>query len=361
MLQLQHIALTQFRNHIAQQYHFSKNIVGICGDNGTGKTNLLDAIYYLSFCKSYFNRTDSSNVSHQHLGFRIEGDLLLQEKKQQVTCIVRENNKKEFYLNNEEYKKLSQHIGLLPCVMIAPDDIELITGASELRRRFIDMIISQTNADYLQHLIEYNNLLQQRNSILKQQAATGKIDDILFAIITEQLVAKGNVIFSVRNTFLNDFLPRVISNYNNIAQSNEALHCQYQSQLQHNNFAQIMQKNTPTDFALQRTTTGIHKDDIEFLLNNTKFKTEASQGQRKSLLFALKLSEWQSLQLNKGFYPILLLDDVFEKLDTDRMSNLLHIVSTQKDCQVFITDTHKERLEMQLQQLNTNFEVIELS
>ncbi len=360
MLQLQNIGLTQFRNHVSKQYIFTKNIVGICGANGTGKTNLLDAIYYLSFCKSYFNRTDSSNATHSHQGFRLEGNFVLNNTNNNATCIVRENNKKEFYFNNEEYKKLSQHIGQLPCVIIAPDDVELITGASELRRRFIDVILSQTNYNYLQHLIDYNNILQQRNSLLKQQAITGNIDDVLFNILTQQLAAKGNIIFKERQEFLETFLPKVIANYKTIANTADEIICNYQSQLFNKIFSDLLQQSLQTDFAVQRTTIGIHKDDIEFLMHDIKFKTEASQGQRKSLLFALKLSEWQTLQEHKGFYPILLLDDVFEKLDTDRMNNLLHIVSNKNNCQVFITDTHKERLELQLKNLNTDFEVIEL-
>jgi DNA replication and repair protein RecF len=360
MLLLQNISLIQFRNYLHNQFFFTKNIVGICGANGKGKTNLLDAIYYLSFCKSYFNRTDASNTTHHHKGFRIEGNFLLQQKINNVTCIVRENNKKEFLFNNEEYKKLSTHIGQLPCVMIAPDDIELVSGSSELRRKFIDIILAQTDATYLQILIEYNNVLLQRNSLLKQYAITGKIDDTLFAIFTEQLTQKGNLIFGIRNEFLKYFLPVVNKNYQAIANTTDELGCNYQSQLMNKNFAKILHQNLQTDMAVQRTTTGIHKDDIEFLMGEIKFKTEASQGQKKSLLFALKLSEWQTIKEYKKFAPVLLLDDVFEKLDEQRMNNLLHIVSAENDSQIFITDTHKSRLELQLTALNKEFEMIEV-
>ena len=360
MLQLQNISLTQFRNYTLQQYNFTKPIVGICGANGAGKTNLLDAIYYLSFCKSYFNRTDNSNITHNYQGFRLEGNFKLNSIDNNVTCILRENNKKEFYFNNEEYKKLSNHIGQLPCVIIAPDDVELVSGASELRRKFVDIILSQTNANYLQVLIEYNNLLLQRNSLLKQQVLTGKLDDTLFEIITDQLAQKGTFIFSIRNEFLQGFIPLIIKNYQAIANTNDNLICNYQSQLLSKNFTELLHQSLQIDFAVQRTTTGIHKDDIEFLMGENKFKTEASQGQRKSLLFALKLSEWQTLKQHKGFSPILLLDDVFEKLDAERMSNLLHIVSNENDSQIFITDTHKQRLKLQLQSLNKAFEIIEV-
>jgi DNA replication and repair protein RecF len=360
MLQLQHISLIQFRNYIQHNFQFTKNIIGICGRNGVGKTNLLDAIYYLSFSKSYFNRSDSSNVNHDLQGFRIEGNYVVNLQNINVTCIVRENNKKEFLFNKDEYKKLSEHIGKLPCVMIAPDDIELITGSSELRRKFIDVILAQTNENYLQHLIAYNNLLQQRNSLLKQYNITGNLDDVLFNIITEQLAVKGTMIFEIRQLFLQDFIPTILSSYQQIANTNDALVCNYQSQLFSNNFLQLLQQNLQTDMALQRTSIGIHKDDIEILMGSNKFKLEASQGQRKSLLFAFKLSEWKTIRQKKGLAPILLLDDVFEKLDADRMQNLLQIVSSQGDAQIFITDTHKERLESQLSTLKKDFEIVEI-
>lgn len=360
MPQLQNISLTHYRNYISQQFFFNENIIGICGANGAGKTNLLDAIYYLSFSKGYFTRTDASNIHHNLQGFRIEGNYKIQDNPYNVTCILRENNKKEFYFNNEEYKKLSKHIGKIPCVMIAPDDIELITGSSEIRRKFIDVILSQINDDYLQYLISYNSFLQQRNSVLKQYGITQVLDETLFSILTEQLSKFGTLIFEIRTAFLNTFLPLVNKLYQQIASSEkEAIDCKYQSQLNNDNLLHLLSKNLQSDMYLQRTNIGIHKDDIDFLINDNKFKNEASQGQRKSLLFALKLAEWQTLYKQKGFPPLLLLDDVFEKLDADRMQNLMEIVS-KEDAQIFITDTHKERLQQQLVSLNKSFEIIEI-
>ena len=359
MFQLQQIELVQFRNYSNQKFQFNENIIGICGTNGLGKTNLLDAIYYLSFSKSYFSRTDLSNVQHQLQGFRLSADYLLQSKNINTTCILRENNKKEFLFNNEEYNKLSEHIGKLPCVMIAPDDVELINGAADLRRKFIDVLISQINKNYLAAIIKYNQLLLQRNSVLKNQEK--EFYDTLFSVITDQLVESGNYIFKTRNDFLKIFIPKIISNYQAIAETNDDLECIYQSQLIKNEFASLLKINKRNDFALQRTTVGTHKDDIEFSMGDYKFKTIASQGQKKSLLFALKLSEWQTLLEQKGFYPILLLDDVFEKLDDNRMKNLLSMVSQNDDAQIFITDTHKNRLTEQLQNLNRPFQIIELS
>ena len=358
MLQLQNISLIQFRNYVQQSFQFNKNIVGIYGANGVGKTNLLDAIYYLSFSKSYFARTDGSNANHHLQGFRIEGNYLINNQKANVTCVVRENNKKEFLFDGDEYKKLSEHIGKLPSVMIAPDDVELITGSSELRRKFLDVILSQINDTYLQHLIAYNTILQQRNILLKQYAGTGNLDNTLFNIITEQLAIKGNIIYITRQSFLQEFIPIVLKNYQHIAGTTDSLFCNYQTQLSHQDFLKMLQQSLQTDMAVQRTTIGIHKDDIEILMGGNKFKTEASQGQRKSLLFAFKLSEWQTIQQHKGFAPILLLDDVFEKLDASRMNNLLLMIVANSGAQIFITDTHKERLEMQLSILNKPYEIL---
>jgi DNA replication and repair protein RecF len=335
-------------------------VIGIYGNNGTGKTNLLDAVYYLGFTKSYFSRPDGQNVHHGLLGMRLEGNYVLEEEPQKLVSILRENNRKEFSVNGEEYKKFSEHIGRFPCVMIAPDDVELIIGGSEERRKFIDTILSQINRTYLQYLIDYTKLVQQRNSLLKQAAEYGKLDEALLDILNEQLSAKGEWIYEQRATFLQSFLLLVISYYNKIAGKDDDVQVVYESDLQEQRMKELLQRNKQKDILLQRTTAGIHKDDITITMGNTSFKTEASQGQRKSLLFALKLAEWHTLQQNKGFAPILLLDDVFEKLDEQRMHNLLHWVCVESDGQVFITDTHPERLKNALHFLQVKHQLIEL-
>ncbi len=361
MLRLQSISLVQFRNYVQQDFSFTERIVGICGINGTGKTNLLDAVYYLSFSRSYFSRPDSQNVHHGLAGMRLEGNYQLNDQPQQLTCILRENNRKELVLNDDEYKKFSDHIGKLPCVMIAPDDIVLITGGSEERRKFIDTLLSQINKAYLQQLIRYTKILQQRNSLLKQSAESGKTDEALLLVLNEQLSQSGNAIFNERKEFLVDFLILTLFIYKRIAGKDDGLILQYESQLLHDNFDQLLQATRQKDALLQRTTAGIHKDDILFFMETAAFKTEASQGQRKSLLFALKLAEWQVLKDKKGFTPILLLDDVFEKLDEHRMFQLLHWVCTESDGQVFITDTHADRLRLQLGEIDVTYQLIELS
>ena len=360
MLRLQTISLVQFRNYVQQQFSFTEKIVGICGINGTGKTNLLDAIYYLSFTRSYFSRPDSQNVHHGLAGMRIEGNYELNTEPQQLVCILRENNRKELVLNEEAYKKFSAHIGKLPCVMIAPDDVVLVTGGSEERRTFVDTLLSQINKEYLLHLIDYNRILQQRNSLLKQSAETGNTDEALLQVLNSQLVKKGGVIFQERKVFLTDFLPLAASIYERIAGKDDGLQMRYESQLLQDGFEELLKATRQKDIALQRTTAGIHRDDLLFFMGNAAFKTEASQGQRKSLLFALKLAEWQMLKEKKGFTPILLLDDVFEKLDEQRMFQLLHWVCTESDGQIFITDTHTERLQTQLKGIDVRFQMIEL-
>jgi DNA replication and repair protein RecF len=360
MLRLGSISLTQFRNYVQQQFSFGEQIIGICGSNGSGKTNLLDAIYYLSFSKSYFARPDTQNVHHGLAGMRIEGNYLLNEEPQHLVCILRETNRKELVLNDEPYKKFSEHIGKIPCVMIAPDDVVLITGSSSERRTFIDTLLSQINKEYLIQLIDYTKLLQQRNSLLKQSSETGSVDESLFDVLNMQLIKRGNFLFDCRKKFLVDFLPKVATIYQRIAGKDDGLILRYESQLFTGSFEELLRASRQKDLLLQRTTTGIHRDDLLFFMGDAAFKTEASQGQRKSLLFALKLAEWQVLKEKKGFTPILLLDDVFEKLDEQRMFQLLNWVCTESDGQVFITDTHKERLQQHLQSVDIAFQLITL-
>jgi len=273
---------------------------------------------------------------------------------------IRENNKKEFSVNDDAYKKFSDHIGRFPCVMIAPDDVELIIGGSEERRKFIDTILSQLDADYLHQLIAYTKVLQQRNSLLKQTAEQGSIDEALLTIFNEQLSQKGQWLYQQRTQFLQDFLVLALQFYQRIAGKADDVAITYSSDLQQAPLLQLLQAAQRKDTALQRTTVGIHKDDLTITMGQSSFKNEASQGQRKSLLFALKLAEWQTLKNQKGFTPILLLDDVFEKLDEQRMHNLLQWVCTADDGQVFITDTHAERLQQQLQAIGIQHQLIQL-
>ncbi|MBC7866132.1 MAG: DNA replication and repair protein RecF, partial [Gloeobacteraceae cyanobacterium ES-bin-316] len=264
------------------------------------------------------------------------------------------------FLNEIPYEKLSKHIGLLPTVMIAPDDIEIITGGSEGRRKLIDTILCQLDADYLQQLMIYNKVLLQRNSLLKQFAERSTTDEALLQILDQQLTPPGNYVFEKRKHFTTELVPLVQDFYKQIAENEEVIRISYESKLHFNSLEELLTKNRDRDGYLQRTNAGPHKDDLMFELNGQQFKNIASQGQRKSLLFAIKLAEFEIIKSKKGFAPLLLLDDVFEKLDETRMRNLLHWVCVKNDGQVFITDTHKERLQLALDHLNVEAQIIEL-
>ncbi|HMI79436.1 MAG TPA: DNA replication and repair protein RecF [Ferruginibacter sp.] len=360
MLFLNKIAITQFKNYSLSTFDFKERVIGICGLNGRGKTNLLDAVYYCCFTKSYFSKTDGLSIQFDNEGFRLESFFEKQSDKQKIICIHRLAGKKELLLNDIPYEKFSHHIGKFPAVMIAPDDIELITGGGEERRRFMDTVLSQLDAEYLQQLIRYNKVLQQRNSLLKRFAEQGKTDWPLLEVLDEQLIIPGNFIFKMRRAFTEQLIPLVQKFYEQIADNNEIVSLQYDSRLNESSFHDLLNNFREKDFVLQRSNAGIHKDDILMQLNGQPFKTTASQGQRKSLLFALKLSEFELLKANKGFAPLLLLDDVFEKLDDNRMQQLLHWVCNENEGQVFITDTHKDRLNEAFDKLNTAYQIIEL-
>lgn len=382
MLHLQHISLVQFKNYSKQSFNFRERIVAICGNNGVGKTNLLDAIHYLCFTKSYFTRLDIHNVQHGNSGFRIEGNFNLSnnpdsDEEEKALCILRETGRKEFSVNADAYNKFSHHIGRYPCVVIAPDDAELITGESKERRKFLDALLCQLDADYLQHLIVYKKILEQRNSLLKSFADTGVRNFELLDVLDDQLVKPGNYIFNKRSLFLDSFLPVAKNLYREISRqptganspkevltnlatmlAQEDVKLLYESELSKASFSALLKINRAKDCLAQRTTSGIHRDDLVIQLNDQPFKNIASQGQRKSLLFALKLAEMEILQQAKKFAPLLLLDDVFEKLDEERISNLLHRVCVENEGQVFITDTNKDRLRLHLDNLSVNFQLI---
>ncbi len=380
MFYLNKLSLTQFKNYQFSSFDFTQRVIGICGFNGKGKTNLLDAAYYCCFTKSYFTKIDSLNMQFGSDGFRIEAhimpitplpvgsqsgmEMITEQhegrKADEIVCIFRGAGKKEILLNDVQYTKLSEHIGKFPAVMIAPDDISLITDGSEERRRFMDTVLSQMDANYLQQLVIYNKVLLQRNSLLKSFAEQGKTDWQLLEVLDEQLIKPGEFIFEKRKAFTEALIPMVQKFYHRIADNDERVTLQYDSRLHDSSFYDLLNNYRQKDFLSQRSNAGIHKDDIVFQLNGQVFKTTGSQGQRKSLLFALKLAEFELLKENKGFAPLLLLDDVFEKLDDSRMQQLLHYVCNENTGQVFITDTHKERLQQAFEKLNTAYQIIEL-
>ncbi len=359
-LSLKKITLLQFKNYLHREVEFSERITGICGRNGIGKTNLLDAIHYLCFTKSYFTRQDAQNCMHGHSGFRVEGDFLLNDKEEKAVCILRETGKKEFAVNAEPYSRFSAHIGRYPLVIIAPDDIQLIIGGSEERRRFIDTILSQLDQDYLRELIAYTRILQQRNSFLRSYQDNYARDLSVLDILDEQLSRAGAFIFEKRRFFLLELLPQVKQSYNDICQRYEDMSLIYESELHQISLEDLLKTNRQKDLLVQRTSGGLHKDDLLFLLGQQPFRNSASQGQRKSLLFALKLAEMDIIKKQKHLSPILLLDDVFEKLDDERIGNLLTRVVADEDSQIFITDTNCKRLEEQIAKMSSTYQMVNI-
>ncbi|MEP7259274.1 MAG: DNA replication and repair protein RecF [Flavitalea sp.] len=360
MFQLNSISLVHFKNYKQQAFEFGERIVGICGANGVGKTNLLDAIYYLCFTKSYFGRTDNQNVHSGLAGFRVEGHFELDEMAVKAVCIVRETGKKEFLLDDQPYEKFAHHIGKIPCVIIAPDDVRIITEGSEERRRFMDALLSQLDPDYLKRLINYNKILQQRNSYLKSMAESRNIDTSLLDVYDSQLSTDGEFIHEKRNLFLRQWIPEVNIFYRKISGHDDPLEITYESQLLQGPVAELLKRSREKDIYSQRTNTGIHKDDLLMTMKQQPFRNIASQGQRKSLLFALKLAEFSALKENKHFAPLLLLDDVFEKLDEQRMHNLLDWVCMQNEGQLFITDTHPQRINDHFKKLGVPYQLLQL-
>lgn len=357
---LNSISLLQFKNYYQQQFQFTERIIGICGRNGVGKTNLLDAIHYLCFTKSYFTRLDGTNIHQGHDGFRLEGHFTVHDENEKAVCVLRETGRKEFSVNDELYTRFSKHIGRYPCVIIAPDDVQMIISGSEERRKFIDTLLCQLDSDYLQALINYTRILQQRNSFLRSANEGYNRDLSVLDVLDEQLIKEGSLVYQKRRNFLLKFLPIVKQLYNDICQKYEAVNLIYESEMHEVSMAELLAINRSKDVLVQRTCGGIHRDDLNFLLGDLSFKSIASQGQRKSLLFALKLAEMEILKAEKNLSPLLLLDDVFEKLDEERINNLLIKVSADEDAQIFITDTNCKRLELQLTNLGHPFQMIRL-
>jgi DNA replication and repair protein RecF len=357
---LKNITLLNFKNYSSAELSFAKTVNAFVGNNGAGKTNLMDAIHYLCLCKSYFNPIDSQQIKTNEDLFLIQGDFERKEKNEKITCGLKRNQKKQFKRNKKEYTKLANHIGLFPLVMISPYDINLIMDGSEERRRFIDNVISQTDSNYLDELIIYNKHLQNRNALLKQVAATRKLDVTLLQILDEQLILSGNRLFEKRKQFLLDFIPLFNKHYNYITDGAEQVSLTYQSQLNEEDFEQLLSQSIEKDRILERTTVGIHKDELLFAIGEMPLKKFGSQGQQKSFLIALKLAQYSYLQQFKGFKPLLLLDDIFDKLDDLRIHKLMEMVSHHDFGQIFITDTGKGRVLSVFEQIKVEVTLFEV-
>jgi DNA replication and repair protein RecF len=342
---LKQLSIINFKNYSEFEGTFSKKINCFVGNNGMGKTNLLDAIHYLSFCKSYFNSIDSQNIKHSEGFFVIQGFFEKDNDVTEVYCGIKRNQKKTFKKNKKEYDRLSEHIGQFPLVMISPSDGELINGSSEIRRKFLDGIISQYDKIYLDKLISYQHVLKQRNALLKQFYESRTFDSETIEIWDDQLINCGKTILEIRLKFLKNFIPLFNRYYQFISNSKEEVALRYENSLGEKDFKTALITCLARDRALNYTTIGPHKDDLEFTLNEFSLRKFASQGQQKSYLLALKLAQFEFIKEQKNIKPLLLLDDVYDKLDEERFTKLLETVSGDSFGQVFITDTHLERIE----------------
>ncbi|RVT98366.1 DNA replication/repair protein RecF [Mucilaginibacter limnophilus] len=342
---LQQLSLINFKNYTQAELTLSEGVNAFAGNNGAGKTNLLDAIHYLALCKSYFNPADSQQIKQGTDFFIITGTFERDGRQENIACSVKRNQKKQFKRNKKDYTRLADHIGLLPLVMISPYDISIIIEGSEERRKFIDNVISQTDNHYLDELINYNKALINRNALLKRIADTGRYDPTLLEVFDEQLAASGSRIFEKRRAFMESFVEVFNKHYEFISGNAEQVSLVYESQLLNEDFAALLKKTVEKDRVLERTTAGIHKDDLHFSIHGMPMKKFGSQGQQKSFLIALKLAQYSYLYQQKKFKPLLLLDDIFDKLDDSRVIKLMQMVSNHDFGQVFITDTSMARVE----------------
>jgi DNA replication and repair protein RecF len=342
---LQQLSVINFKNYAESGLVFSEGVNVFTGNNGAGKTNLLDAIHYLSLCKSYFNPIDSQQIKQGTDFFIITGNFNKNDKQEAIACSVKRNQKKQFKRNKKDYQRLADHIGLFPLVMVSPYDISIIIEGSEERRKFIDNVISQTDNSYLDELIIYNKVLANRNALLKLIADTGRYDPHLLEVLDEQLTVSGGRIFEKRKVFMESFTEIFNKHYLFLSDNAEQVDLVYESQLLQDDFTALLKKNIEKDRALERTTSGIHKDDLLFAIHGMPMKKFGSQGQQKSFLIALKLAQYTFLNRQKGFKPILLLDDIFDKLDDQRVTKLMQMISNHDFGQVFITDTSVSRVE----------------
>ncbi len=344
-MHLKTLALVNFKNYTDASIELSADINVFIGENGAGKTNILDAVHFLSFCRSFLNPVDRQCIRLNEKFFLLQGTYFKDDKDIGITCSIKEGQKKTVKRNKKEYEKLADHIGRFPAVVISPYDTNLIIEGSETRRKFIDSIISQFDRNYLETLIRYNKVLKQRNALLKQFQELRIFDAESIEVWNIQLISLGEVIHKKRKDFLVDFIPIFQKFFNVIANHKEEIDISYKSQLEEESFAQALEKSTRKDNAVGYTTVGVHKDDLVFLIHDQPIKKFGSQGQQKSFLIALKLAQFEIVSNLLNTKPILLLDDVFDKLDHDRVSHLMQLISQHIFGQVFISDTDRDRIE----------------
>ena len=359
-MKLKNLRLLNFKNHLDSEWKFNNSINCFVGNNGAGKTNILDAIHYLSLTKSYFNSSDSSSINFNSDFFTIKGEFQKEEVFSDIICNVKDGFPKVIKKNNKKYNRFSEHLGSYPLVFISPTDTNLINEHSDTRRKYLDSGISQFSTIYLKNLISYNKTIKQRNTLLKHFYDTNTFDEFTLDTYNQMIISYGDVIYLERKKYLSKLIPVFQKYYKEISGGKEKVSIEYQSQLDEGDYLSQLDNSVHKDKASCRTSVGIHKDDILFTLENRSIKKHGSQGQQKSFLISLKLSQYEFMKKELNLSPLLLLDDIFDKLDDNRVESLISFVKKGKFNQVFITDTSKERSENILQKTQSDYTIFNI-
>jgi len=359
-LYLNKINVVNYKNILIGEYELDRKINCFVGNNGIGKTNLLDSIYHLSAGKSYFNSISSQTINHDQDFMFIDGDFIKNDTKENIICSLKRGKKKTLKRNGKIYKKLSEHVGLIPLVMISPSDRDLIQEGSSLRRKFIDSIISQNNNIYLNNIINYHKVLTQRNALLKYFNKSNSFDLDNISIYNDQLSQLSKPIYETRKKFFKNFSPVFFKHYNSISQNKETINISFQSQLEHESLDSLLNNSINKDRIIQYTSCGIHKDDLVMEINGYPIKKYGSQGQQKSFLIALKLAQFDYLKSECNSSPILLLDDIFDKLDNERVKQLIQLVNNNLFGQIFISDTDFDRTNRIIKEIDSSHKIFKL-
>jgi DNA replication and repair protein RecF len=351
---IEKLTLINFKNFEEVTIPLHSKVNCFVGNNGVGKTNLLDAIYYLCMTKSYFQASENFSIRHDKEFMTIQALFNLNGSSDEIYCALKKGNRKQFRKNKKEYQKLSDHIGNYPVVMVSPSDSSLITEGSEERRKYLNSVISQFDRNYLEDVIHYNNILVQRNRLLKDIIRIPQGQELL-EVYNNQLIPIGQSIFEKRKNILQELTPVFLEFYDAISNGLEPVGLKYVSQLENASFQALLQESTQNDIRLQTTTTGIHKDDLELIMNDNLIRKIGSQGQQKTFLVALKMAQFRFIKKIKNITPLLLLDDIFDKFDVNRVKQILHLVSDENFGQIFITHTNESRMRELLSDFPDNF------
>ncbi len=357
---LKNISIINYKNILDKEFKLDPKINCFVGNNGVGKTNILDAIYHLSMGKSYFNIKNDQIINKGKNYMLVDGVFELNGKKESIVCSLKLGEKKVLKRNAKPYKKFSNHIGLIPVVLISPYDNDLINEGSSERRKFIDSIISQNDKEYLTNLIAYTKVIQNRNKLLKEYNKSVDFDLDTIRVYDDQIYKLSGPIFNARENFIKEFAPLVLEKYKQISDNKEKISISYKSDLINNNIQNLIEDSFQKDVILQFTSVGLHKDDFIFNIDNNRIKKFGSQGQQKSFLIALKLAQFDYLKNKTGNSPILLMDDIFDKLDLYRVKRIVEIVNSTNFGQLFLSDTDKERIERVLSSLNLSTKIFEI-